>query len=358
MFAPTLTIDVGAVIANWSRLAARHAGETAAVLKADAYGLGAALIGPALAQSGCRRFFVATADEGAALRSVLPTAWIAVLNGCPPGAERDFAGHSLIPALNSLADAIRWSDAAHKSDRPFPALLHVDTGMNRLGVDRADLARLVTEPERIAGASLQYVMSHLISAERPEAAETAIQAKRFATVAASFPKLKTSFANSAGLFLGPDFVSDLARPGIALYGGNPTPGSANPMRPVVHLAAPIVQVRAIEAGETVGYDASWQAMRPSRIATIAVGYADGMPRALAGRLVARHQGRGIRSVGRISMDLMTFDVTDYPDISVGDAIELIGPNHGIDDIATEAGTIGYEILTSLGRRYRRVAKSV
>ncbi|MDD2877757.1 MAG: alanine racemase [Acidiphilium sp.] len=355
---PVLTIDIGAVVANWRFLAAHNAGDTAAVVKADAYGLGAARIAPALAAAGCRHFFVATADEAFALRPIIPESWIAVLNGCPPGAEAGFVDQNLIPVLNSLPDCARWQRAARTAERELPALLHIDTGMRRLGLDAPELAMIRAEPERLEGIALQYIMSHLISAERPDAPENAAQATRFATIAAAFPGVKTSLANSSGLFLGADFASDLARPGIALYGGNPTPGRANPMRPVITLSAPILQIRAINEGDTVGYNATWRAERASLIATIGVGYADGLPRRLAGHLTARFQDDEIALIGRISMDLMTFDVTDHPDLTPGTMLDLIGPGHGIDAIAAEAGTIAYEILTSLGRRYRRVVKSV
>ncbi|HEX7388776.1 MAG TPA: alanine racemase [Acidiphilium sp.] len=359
---PTLTIDTAAAAANWRSLAERHrrAGgkATAAAVKADGYGLGAALIAPALAEAGCRHFFVANLDEALALRAVLPEHFIAVIGGSPPGAEADLIAHDLRPVLNSLADIGRWQRAARAAGRALPALLHVDTGMSRLGLDTAEFARLRAEPGRLDGIELDYVMTHLVSSEVPDAAENRIQAGRFAEIRTAFPGIPASFANSSGIFLGAGFASDLARPGYALYGGNPVPGQPNPMRPVAALSAPILQIREIPVGEGVGYNAVWRAERPSRIATIGVGYADGMPRSLTNRMTARFAGRVVRLVGRISMDLMTFDVTDHPDIAAGSVLELIGPGHDIDDLALEANTNGYEILTGLGRRYRRVVKSV
>ena len=354
---PTLTIDPGAVAANWQALAARHTGEVAGVVKADAYGLGAALIAPALAAAGCRSFFVATLDEALSLRALLPAARIGVLNGCPPGEEETMRARELRPVLGSLAACARWRGAAGDDKAP-PSFLHLDTGMNRLGLDRDEAAHLIAHPTLLDGLGLTHVMTHLVAAEEPDASANAAQRERFAAFAARFPWLRTSLANSSGLFLGPGFGSDLARPGYALYGGNPTPTAANPMRPAIALAAPILQIRAIASGETVGYNGTWRAARPSRIATIGVGYADGLPRSLSNRLTARWQGKIIPVAGRLSMDLTTFDVTDHPDIAPGDVIELIGPGHDIDAIAAEAGTIGYEILTSLGPRYRRVVKSV
>ncbi|MGA7964341.1 MAG: alanine racemase, partial [Gammaproteobacteria bacterium] len=314
---PTLTIDLGAIVANWHSLAARHPGETAGVVKANAYGLGIEMVAPALAAAGCKHFFVATMEEAVRLRGLLPGHWIAVLNGSPPGSEHDMITHRLIPALNSLEACERWRDAIRNHATPPPALLHVDTGMSRLGLDADEYVAVMADPSRIDGLGLTHIMTHLVAAEAPEASENVQQKTRFAAIAAAFPRLRTSLANSSGLFLGPDFVSGLARPGYALYGGNPTPHTLNPMRPAIHLAAPVLQVRTIAPGESVGYNGTWRAERPSRIATIGVGYADGIPRSLSGRMTARFGGAVIRMAGRISMDLMTFDVTEHPAIVPG-----------------------------------------
>ncbi len=349
-----LTVDLGAVAANWRDLVARHraagGGAVAGVVKADAYGLGAAPVARALREAGCRHFFVAHLEEGVAVRAAIgPGPVVAVLNGFAPGADGD-AG--LTPVLNSLCDL-----AAHAAAPPAAgAILHLDTGMSRLGLDVAEQAVLAGEPGRLAGLPLLAVMTHLACADEPDHPMNAAQAARFAAAAGRIaPGVPRSLANSSGLFLGPGFASDLARPGCALYGINPTPGRANPMRPVVHLAAPILQVRAIAAGDTVGYGAAWTAARPSRIATVAAGYADGYLRALTGRgAVGILAGRPVPLVGRVSMDLITFDVTDVP-AAPGDAVALIGAAPGItpDEVAARAGTIGYEILTALGARYRR-----
>lgn len=355
---PTLFIDPGAVAANWRTLAARHRRETAGVVKANAYGLGIDLIAPVLAEAGCTRFFVATLEEAIRLRELLPAHWIAVLNGSPAGCESDLVAHRLVPVLNGLEACERWRGAIRGLEAAPPAILHVDTGMSRTGLDAEEKASVIAGPSRLAGLGLTHVMTHLVAAEDPGAPDNARQARDFAAFAAAFPHLKTSFANSSGLFLGPDYASDLARPGYALYGGNPTPYAQNPMRQTVSLIAPVMQIRHLAAGETVGYNGTWQADRPSRIATIGVGYADGIPRSLSGMMTVRHEGAVIRMVGRISMDLMTFDVTDHPAIGPGSVLELVGAGHDIDALANEAGTIGYEILTSLGPRYRRVVKSV
>ena len=344
-----LTVDLGAIVANWASLRTRHAemggGEVGAAVKADAYGLGAAQVAPALAAAGCRHFFVAQLSEGMSLRPVLgPGPMIIVLNGFPPGADE---AADLTPVLNSPGDIAAWSGTGRD------VLLHLDTGMARLGLTPAEAAALAEDPSPLQGLRLRYLMTHLASADEPQNPMSAAQAERFAALRASLPRAPFSLANSAGLFLGRDFASHLARPGCALYGINPTPGRPNPMRPAVRLVAPVVQVRDIPAGTPVGYGASWTATRPSRIATVAVGYADGYLRSLSGRALGRHNWQDIPQVGRVSMDLTTFDVTDHPGVVPGSMIELIGPGHSADDVAARAGTIGYEVLTSLGRRYRR-----
>lgn len=339
-----LTVDLGAIVANWRALCARHpGGPVAGVVKADAYGLGAGPVARALLAAGCRHFFVAQLTEGQALRAALgPRPMIAVLNGFPPGAD----GEALLtPVLNGLPNLM---------GRQGPAILQVDTGMARLGLDAGELDRLAADPGLLRGIDLRYVMTHLACADTPDHPLNAAQAARFRAGLARLPPAPTSIANSSGLFLGPDFASDLARPGCALYGINPTPGAPNPMRPVVSLAAPVLQLRSIGAGESVGYGAAWVARRPTRIATVAAGYADGYLRALSGRATGRIGGVAVPLVGRVSMDLLTFDVTDAPDLRPGDLIGLLDGTLTPDDLATAAGTIGYEILTALGTRYQRV----
>lgn len=336
-----LSIDLGAVVRNWRRLGERHpGGAVAAVVKADAYGLGAAPVAGALRQAGCRHFFVAHPDEGETLRDRLGEGpMIAVLNGF--GGR----GHArLTPVLNGLADI-----AAHRG----PALLQVDTGMSRLGLSPAEVAALAADPSPLAGVEPLFVMTHLACADEPDHPLNALQATRFAEACTRLPRVRRSFANSSGIFLGPRFSSELARPGAALYGLNPTPGAPNPMEPVVRLRAPILQLREIAAGETVGYAAAWLAPRPCRIATVALGYADGFPRAVEGRTSGWLHGAEVPLVGRVSMDLATFDVTDAPLAAPGDTIELLGPGQDADALAAQAGTIGYEILTRLGRRFAR-----
>jgi len=337
-----LTVDCGAVVRNWRRLCERHAtGPVAAVVKADAYGLGTAPIGQALHAAGCAHFFVAHPAEGEALRDIIgPGPMVAVLNGFAAGT------HSrLTPVLNSLDDV-----RAHAGRE---AILHVDTGMSRLGLDAAELEALAADPAPLNALHPRYIMTHLACADDPTHPLNQRQAERFAAACARLPPAPRSFANSAGLFLGAGFMSDLARPGCALYGINPMPGRPNPMEPVVRLEVPILQVREIPVGDTVGYGASWVAPRRSRIATAALGYADGWLRALSGQGFGVLHGARAPLVGRVSMDLTTFDVTDIPMARAGDRIEVLGAARDADAVAALAGTIGYEVLTSLGARYAR-----
>jgi alanine racemase len=326
----------------------------AGVVKADAYGLGAAQVAPALFAAGCRHFFVATLDEALALRPLLPGAMIAALNGLLPGTESAYVAHDIAPVLGSLAEVEAWRAEAARAGRELPALLHVDTGMARLGLPAEELAVLQHDHGRLAGIKLRYVMTHLVSAEIPDDPLARHQLERFNAACAGLPFAQRSLENSSGMFLGAAWRSDLARPGAALYGINPTPGRPHPLRGVIRLAARVLQVRRIGPGESVGYNATWQAARPSRIATVGVGYADGVPRALSNHGMACFEGAAIPQVGRVSMDLMTFDVTDHPGVVAGSWLELIGPGQPIDEFAARAKASPYEMLTSLGRRYRRV----
>lgn len=350
-----LEVDLGAVVANWRTLCAQHpSGPVAGVVKADAYGLGAEAVSPALFAAGCRHFFVALPDEALAIRPALPGATLAVLGGLFPGTEDDYLAHDITPVLGSLAEIEAWAGTARKADRRLPAILHIDTGMSRLGLSAVELSRLQSEPQRLDGIALRYVMTHLVSSELPEDPLNRLQLCRFAAACAHLPAAPRSIANSSGIFLGAAWGSDLARPGAALYGINPTPGRPNPMRLPLRLRARVVSVREIAAGDPVGYNATWHAPRPSRIATAAIGYADGWHRALSNRGAAIFDGRDVPLVGRVSMDLATFDVTEHPGVQPGSWLELIGPGRTPDDVAAAAGTNGYEILTSLGRRFHRI----
>lgn len=368
----TLTIDLAAIVANWRLLRHRSApAECAAVVKADAYGLGMAEVAPALADAGCRAFFVATLDEGIALRCclqkhsdevvaggmpALPPPAIFVLNGAPPGWEAELLQYGLMPVLNSLENVAAWGTLAAMLGATLPAVLHVDTGMSRLGLPKEEVQRLADEPERLDGTGVVLVMSHLACADEPSHALNRRQLEAFSAARARLPAAPGSLAASSGIFLGADWACEMVRPGAALYGVAPTPGSDNPMQSVISLAARIVQVRKIDSGTTVGYGATHRTREPAVIATAAAGYADGYLRALGNRSAGYIGDIRVPLVGRVSMDLITFDVTDVPpELVHPDAeIELIGSNLKVDALAEAAGTIGYEILTSLGPRYARI----
>ena len=356
-----LTVDLGAIAANWRGLrdAGRAGGkpiDCAAVLKADAYGTGAAVVGPRLAAEGCKQFFVAQIDEGIALRSVLPDLPIYVLNGLLADTEGDFIEHGLTPVLNHLGQLNAWRAAAQRFNRPLDAVIHIDTGMNRLGFGPEDSQILVNERGRLRGLRLSLLMSHLVASEEPTNPVNGEQLSRFRTFVKAMPGAPASLANSSGIFLGPDYHFDLLRPGAALYGINPLPGQPNPMLPTVTLAVRILQTRRIDALQTVGYGGAWRSARPSRVATIALGYADGYFRTLINRTHVHLAGHRVPVIGRISMDLVTIDVTDVPEAEsqIGAAVEVLGPEMTADDLAEHARTNAYEVMTALGRRYARL----
>ena len=272
---------------------------------------------------------------------------IAVLNGLPPGAAAAFTANRLIPVLNDVDQATEW---ARTVGRDQPAILQVDSGMARLGVPPCDLESLPASQ-----LDLMLVMSHLACADQPEHPQNARQLGFFTEARRRFPGVPASLAASSGIFLGPDFHFDCVRPGAALYGVNPRPGEPSPVQPVVRLMASVIQTREIDAGDTVGYGASYVASRRCRVATLAVGYADGYMRAAGNASFTYIGDHPAPVIGRISMDLLTLDVSDVPPhlCRPGDRVELLGARYGADDLARASGTIGYEILTSLGRRYRR-----
>jgi alanine racemase len=350
-----LEVDLGAIVANWQLLCGLHpGGPVAGVVKADGYGLGAREVAGALYAAGCRHFFVALLDEALAIRTLVPDAMVAVLGGLLPGSEADYVEHDVVPVLGALAEVDAWTSCARRLGRRLPAILHVDTGMSRLGLDPRELAVLQHNHGRLADIDLRYVMTHLVASEIAGDTLNEHQRERFADACAGLPLAPRSFANSSGIFLGDRWSSDLARPGAALYGINPTPGHPNPMRLPVRLRARVLAVRQIGVGDSVGYNATWRASRPSRIATAGIGYADGLHRALSGHGRAFFDGTPVPLVGRVSMDLTTLDVTGHPAVQPGGWLELLGPAQTPDDVAIAAGTNGYEVLTSLGRRFHRV----
>jgi len=363
-----LEIDLGAIVDNWRRLSRMAApADCAAVVKANAYGLGATPVAQALLEAGCRLFFVAHLDEGSALRQAVGDGpEIAVLNGPLPGTAEEFVEHRLIPVLNEPGQIDEWqrteasrtagsspANAAQTGRVPGRAILHVDTGMARLGLTGREFAALIDNPPPIFWRA---VMSHLACADEAGHALNQSQRERFAAAAAQLPGVPASLAASSGIFLGARYHFDLVRPGAALYGVNPQPGQPNPMRQVVQLRGRILQVREIDGGESVGYGATHIMAMSGRVATVAVGYADGWLRSLSRRGCAFVGDTRVPLLGRVSMDLVAFDVSavDPALARPGMTLELLGPNYGVDDAAAHAGTIGYEILTALGARHHRI----
>jgi len=351
-----LTIDWGALAANYRLLCDAVApAKVAGVVKADGYGLGADRVAQVLLDEGCQHLFVALLCEAEAL---LPTlagrAPVYVLNGLLPGQEAPCAQMGAVPVLNSLDQARRWAAQARAMARRLPAILQVDTGMSRMGMEAWEVDAFLADPALGAAIDLRFLISHLACADEPDHAANADQAARFAAIAARFPDLPRALDNSGGAFLERGHF-DLVRAGIALYGGAPKAG-ANPMRAVVSLESSIAQLRTVPIGAGVGYGMSFHAARETRIATIPVGYADGWPRALGNRGAAWIGGHRAPIIGRVSMDSITLDVTDVPEeyLYPGAPVELIGPHQTIDDVAHDAGTISYEILTQLSRRYERI----
>ncbi|MCW6510438.1 alanine racemase [Lichenifustis flavocetrariae] len=353
-----LTVDLAALRSNYLWLAGRAApARCAAVVKADAYGLGASVAAPAFYEAGCRAFFVAHLSEGLDLRPMLPDdATIHILNGLQPGAEPACAAAGLVPVLNGFEQVEAWARIGRQDGLRLPAVLQIDSGMSRLGLSPEEVESLATRPDLIEAIDVRLVMSHLACADEPDHPANAAQWQNFERLRALVPHAPLSLANSGGVLLDARFRYDLARPGIALYGVSPTPGVGEGLMPVLRLDARVIQVRQVAAGTAVGYGATFHAPYPMRVATIAVGYADGWPRHLSNRGAAFFDGTRLPIVGRVSMDSITLDVTPLPEgtLQLGSLVELIGPHQTLDDVAAQCGTIPYEILTGLGGRYARV----
>lgn len=350
--APRLIISLAAIQRNYARLQALAPdAQVGAVVKANAYALGATEVVPALAEVGCRHFYTAHTAEGVEAREALGdhVAEIYVFNGFWPSELPALRAARLIPVVNTLTqlDSLR----AHAPD--LPCAIHLDTGMNRLGLDSNETETLIADPSRLDGLDVRQIMSHLACGDDPAHPQNAQQQARFARIRAAFTDIPASLANSAGVLLGPDYHFDVLRPGLALYGGNPAPGETSPFEPVVRVDAPILQIRDLRAGDTLGYGATWQADRPMRIATVAAGYADGL-------LWASAQGGAgyfgaIRTpiLGRVSMDLIAVDLSAIDAaVEPGDCISFLGEH--LDEIAQAAATISYEFLVRLGIRFDRV----
>jgi alanine racemase len=355
-----LTIDLDALAANWRALKALATpAQCAAVIKADGYGLGIQPVALALANAGCDTFFVALLDEARRLRGVLPTATVYVLNGLNPGTTGEFRALRVEPVLGSWDEIDEWDAFALSCGEPLPAAIHVDTGMTRHGLS-AEEAKVLAERMRLLNFKPSLVMSHFACADVPTHPKNAKQISDFRALLPLFPGIPASMSNSAGTLAHPGARFDLVRPGIALFGGRAVLEGANPMQPVVRLDLRIAQVRRAAKGDTVGYGASYRLQRGSRIAICSAGYADGIFRAVGSSddhkgAEAIVGGKRCPLLGRVSMDLIAIDVTDVPGDSVkrGDFATLIGGEIDIDEFAGHAGTIGYEALTALGRRYAR-----
>ncbi len=355
-----LTVDLGALVRNWRALDKVSAGSlTAAVVKADAYGIGIPEAAKALSKAGARFFFTATVDEALSVRAAVQDAHIFVLNGLYPGAANLYVRQNLMPVLSSMAMLEEWLAKCIERNEAYPAALHFDTGMNRLGF-RLNEASVVRKQLESLGYAPQMVMSHLACADQPSHEKNRTQLALFQSVIAQFPGIPASLANSAGVMAGRDYHFQMVRPGVALYGGRAVVGRRNPMTPVVTLHAPILQIKEARTGETVGYGASVTLSRETKLAIVSIGYADGFFRSLSssntrsgGKVAVR--GRICPVLGRVSMDLIVVDITELSqDMPLpGEGVEVFGPTISVDEQAEAGGTIGYELLTALKGRYTR-----
>ena len=359
-----LTVSLPAIEANWKELGRRAMpSECAAVIKADGYGCGLEPVARTLVDAGCKTFFVADLGEARRVRSIAQAPAVYVLNGLLPGTASAYANINARPVIGSLVELAEWDAFCATNQWHGGAALHVDTGMNRLGIS-ADEAAALAPRIRAENHGITLLMSHLVCSEQPGHPLNEKQIQLFRDVRLLYRGIPGSLANSSGIFLGSGAHCDVVRPGAALFGVNPTPGHDNPMRPAVELHAHVVLVRTVPKGETIGYNATWTAKHATRVAIVTAGYADGYPRAAsatdaapgADAIVA---GTRCPLAGRVSMDLLAIDITALPDHTVrrGDLVTLIGGGIGVDDLAAAAGTIGYEVLTSLGKRYHRLYRA-
>ena len=358
-----LTVDLDALVANWRRLEKTAVpAECSAVIKANAYGCGTEPVAQALAKAGCKTFFVATLDEAAAVRAVVPSVALYVLDGFIQNTGDAYARIDARPVIGDLNELAEWDVFCRRTGWAGGVAIHIDTGMQRLGLTVAEAQGLI--PRINAGDhGISLVMSHLACAESLNHPMNARQLAAFRQIASAFSGVPASLSNSSGIFLGSPFQFDMVRPGAALYGVNPTPEADNPMLPVVDLKARIVQTRDVERGESVGYGGNWTARRSTRLAIVSAGYADGYFRAGSSNDGTRGAevivaGKRCPVAGRISMDLLAVDVTDLEKNAVrrGHMVTLIGEGITVDELAHHFGTIGYEVLTSLGARYARIYK--
>lgn len=351
-----LTIDLSALEANYRLVQSSAPTAIAgAVIKANGYGLGMQQVHQSLKKWNCDTFFVSTLEEGLSLRGQDPDSTITILNGLFHNAEADYIAHKLIPVIGSVDTLERWVACAQDLDTRLPAALHFDTGMNRLGFDAAETQGVFSKLSDIHQVlDVRMIMSHFACADEHDHPKNEQQISLFHELSAQFPDTPKSLCNSSGLFHFPDHHYDLVRPGFCLYGGNPTPESSNPMSAVVHLQTRILQLRTAHKGETAGYGAGHQFDHDRKLATVSLGYADGFLRAGSGTAKLYYKGQPCPVVGRVSMDLVTVDVSSLKALpEPGEWLEVLGDHQSVDDLARACGTIGYEILTSLGTRYTR-----
>jgi len=351
-----LNIDLNALGQNYALIQRQTKAAVAGVVKADGYGLGLEPVVQTLNEGGCRQFFVATLDEALALRQLAPKTVIYKLGGLYKGAEEEYEKAGILPVLSSLDEIGRWQSLARTLGKPLPAAIQVDTGMNRLGLRPEDARQIAGDKSLLEGIEPDLILSHFACADEAGHEMTARQAGLFKEITGYFPDIPKSLANSSGIFRDQAYHYDLVRPGYALYGGNPVPEAENPMSSVVTLETRVLQIRDIKKGESIGYGASHSFDADGKTATVAAGYADGILRSGSNKAALYWQGQRCPVVGRVSMDLISVDLSGIsgPLPSPGDRLEILGPNQSIDDLAAACGTIGYEILTALGSRYQRV----
>ncbi len=349
-----LIINLSALVANYRLFQGMGSAAVAGVIKADGYGTGAVQAYQALHKAGAREFFVATPAEGIALKADSDSS-VYILGGVYHGAEADYVASGIIPVLNSLEQIERWSGLARKTERRLPAIVHFDTGMNRLGLERMDLQTLIGRPELLEALDLRAIMSHFACSDEKDRAMNERQAELFGFIARHFPTSRKSLCNSSGAFRNETWHYDLLRPGYALYGGNPTPEDSNPMRRVVDWSVQILQTRLGKKGESTGYNATRILDKDTRLATVSLGYADGFLRSGSNKAALYWNGQPCPIMGRVSMDLIIVDIGSVqgPPPQAGDWLEILGPHQSVDTLAASCGTIGYEILTSLGDRAHR-----
>ncbi|WP_412058272.1 alanine racemase [Bartonella sp. DGB2] len=354
------TIDLDALCANYRLLAQKAAPAVcSAVVKANAYGLGVAKVAPALYQAGCRLFFVVQPIEALELQPLLPPdAMIGVLNGIANGHEAMIAAAGIWPVLNSWQAVKNWQILCQNHQKRFPAILQVDSGMNRLGLDQDEQATLLQNLNIFKDIDIKYIISHLACADQSDHPTNKAQLSKFKALLASLPPCPVALANAGGILLGKAFHFDMVRPGIGLYGVDPQGHMPSRLKPVLGLEARVLQSRTVPAGSAIGYGGSAVVSQTSIITTVGMGYADGWPFALNNKGVAYYKGQRLPIIGRLSMDAITLDATQLGDKAPlpGDFIEFIGPHQSLEDVAKVADTIPYQILTALGRRYLYIYK--